>query len=173
MQPDLNWLSTVSWECHISLCLAFTVLRRFYITGFPAPLCTTHKVCTQIYFKSLASTISPPGQTFNELTLSPWEDSNFRPPIVLTGTLPLSYKTSILEVSICKLYLLNHSGICALPLWILKVLGISLNSLQKLFILNQDYFVTPTGLEPVTRTLKVCCATNCATESFHIFQILR
>ena len=26
-------------------------------------------------------------------------------------------------------------------------------------------FVTPTGLEPVTRTLKVCCATNCATES--------
>ena len=30
---------------------AFTVLRRFYITGFPAPLCTTHKVCTQIYFK--------------------------------------------------------------------------------------------------------------------------
>ena len=33
--------------------------------------------------------------------------------------------------------------------------------------------MTPTGLEPVTRTLKVCCSTTWATESFHIFQILQ
>lgn len=75
------------------------------------------------FFKSLVSTLSPPGQNFNELTLLPWEDSNFRHPLSRQAFYQLNYKARILEVRFASFTSSTTPGFCALPLWICRSPG--------------------------------------------------
>ena len=137
---------------------AFTVLRRFYITGFPAPLCTTHKVCTQILLQV--------PRVYHSATRAIFQWTNFvvpgrlelPPPEFSSGTLPTKLQDFPYWRKLLQAFLLNHSGILRFTIVDLYKFRESVFIiLAKLCCLNLNYFVTPAGLEPATPTLKVSC----------------